>query len=197
MQLIENNAKYFTRLVRNQVRFTVPSCYLSWTEVPEEQRGQLRSIIEERSSKNKANRAKAKYPSVQWSKSFSATRYDEDKLVELRETQHTQVASNGTSLDEHAIAKEVLGERRGHVRGVGRVPKGTSLSLDSTAASFAPQETSHELSRDSQNNDPRFAMYEAQLRQMQREIEILKNRIPVVVLAEEENGDEDEGSEGP
>ncbi|KAL2498341.1 Protein DA1 [Abeliophyllum distichum] len=87
-------------------------------------------------------------------------------------------------------------ERRDHVRGVGRVPKGTSPSLDSTAASFAPQGTSHQFSGNSENNDHRFAMYEAQLRQMQHEIEILKNRIPVVVPAEEENGDEDEGLEG-
>ncbi|KAL2491734.1 hypothetical protein Adt_27362 [Abeliophyllum distichum] len=46
MQPIRNNAKYFTRLVGNQVRFTVPPFYSSWTEVPEEQRAQLRSIIE-------------------------------------------------------------------------------------------------------------------------------------------------------
>ncbi|KAL2486753.1 hypothetical protein Adt_31509 [Abeliophyllum distichum] len=89
-----------------------------------------------------------------------------DKLVELRETQHTQVTSSGASLDEHTFAKEVLRERRGHVCWVGRVLKGTSPSLDSTAASFAPQGTSHEFSGDSQNNDHRFAMYKAQLRQM-------------------------------
>ncbi|KAL2542828.1 Uncharacterized protein Adt_03806 [Abeliophyllum distichum] len=46
MQPIENNAKYFTRLVGNQVRFIVPPYYPSWTEVPEEQRARLRSIIE-------------------------------------------------------------------------------------------------------------------------------------------------------
>ncbi|KAL2518304.1 hypothetical protein Adt_14551 [Abeliophyllum distichum] len=44
-----------------------------------------------------------------------------------RETQQSQVASSGASLDESAIAKEVLGERRGHVRGVGRVIKGNSF----------------------------------------------------------------------
>ncbi|KAL2525428.1 Uncharacterized protein Adt_10482 [Abeliophyllum distichum] len=257
IQSIGNNAKYFTHLVGNQVRFTVPPCYPSWTEVPVEQRARLRSIIEgdrspheyravcadvdclaadryrdyklkaynhlkahepsqpygemsvddwqkcidfftsptfvERFSKNKVNRGKAKYPSVQGSKSFSATRYDErdpetqkwpgiiesfrtfhtfrdgnwvnqqaaGKLVELRETQHTQVASSGASLDERAIAKEVLRERRGHVRGVGRVPKCTSPSLDLTVASFAPQGTFHQFSGDSQNIDSRFAMYEA------------------------------------
>ncbi|KAL2471163.1 hypothetical protein Adt_39299 [Abeliophyllum distichum] len=33
-----------------------------------------------------------------------------DKLVELKETQQTQVASSGVSLDERAIAKEVIRE---------------------------------------------------------------------------------------
>ncbi|KAL2543065.1 hypothetical protein Adt_04043 [Abeliophyllum distichum] len=93
-----------------------------------------------------------------------------DNLVELIETQHTQAASSGASLDERAIAKEVLGERRGHVYEVGWVPKGTFPSLDSTTASKAPQGTFHQFFGDPQNNDPRFAMYEAQLRRMQREI---------------------------
>ncbi|KAL2457999.1 hypothetical protein Adt_46123 [Abeliophyllum distichum] len=152
--------------------FTVPPCYPSWTEVLEEQRARLRSIIEsyfdlqgdrspdecrtvcaavdhlaadryqdyklkERFTKNKVKRGKAKYPSVRGSKCFSAMHYDEvqDKLVELRETQQAQVTSNGTSLDERAIVKEVLGERRGHIRGVEGVPKGTSPSLDSTTTS--------------------------------------------------------------
>ncbi|KAL2527137.1 hypothetical protein Adt_12191 [Abeliophyllum distichum] len=146
---IGNNAKYFTHLVENQVRFTVTPCYSSWTEVLEEKRARLCSIIE--------------------------------------------VASSGTSLDERAIANKVLGERRGHIRRVGRVPKGTSLSLDSIAASKAPQGTFHQFFGDPQNNDHRFAMYEAQLRRMQRKIELLKNSILVVVPEEDKNGDDDEG----
>ncbi|KAL2542621.1 hypothetical protein Adt_03599 [Abeliophyllum distichum] len=43
---IKNNTKYFTRLVGNQVMFTVPPCYPLWIEVLEEQRARLRSIIE-------------------------------------------------------------------------------------------------------------------------------------------------------
>ncbi|KAL2480265.1 hypothetical protein Adt_33231 [Abeliophyllum distichum] len=58
------------------------------------------------------------------------------------------------------------------------VPNGTSLSIDSTTASKAPQGTFHHFSGDSQNDDPRFAMYEAQQRRMKREIELLKNSIP-------------------
>ncbi|KAL2470913.1 hypothetical protein Adt_39049 [Abeliophyllum distichum] len=43
----ENNAKYFTHLVENQVRFTMPPCYPSWKDVPDEQQTQLCSIIED------------------------------------------------------------------------------------------------------------------------------------------------------
>ncbi|KAL2457012.1 Uncharacterized protein Adt_46514 [Abeliophyllum distichum] len=191
MQSIRNNAKYFMRLVRNQVRFIVPPCYPYWTEVLEVQRAQLHSIIEddrspneyqtvcaavdrltadcyrdyklkahnhlkehgpsrlygklsveewqkcidfftsptfvERSTKNKVNRGKAKYLSVHGSKSFSATHYDsvQDKFVEVRETQQTRITFSGVLVDACAIAKEVLKERRRHVRGVGRVLKCT------------------------------------------------------------------------
>ncbi|KAL2532754.1 hypothetical protein Adt_06105 [Abeliophyllum distichum] len=85
-------------------------------------------------------------------------------LIELRETQQIQVTSSGTSVDEHAIANKVLRERRGHVHWVGRVPNGNSPSTDSTAASKVPQGTSHQFFCDPQNDDPQFAMYEAQCR---------------------------------
>ncbi|KAL2481819.1 hypothetical protein Adt_34785 [Abeliophyllum distichum] len=58
-------------------------CYPSWTEVLEEQRTKLHSIIEEPSAKNNANRGKAKYPSVQGSNSFSATHYDQLCRIEM------------------------------------------------------------------------------------------------------------------
>ncbi|KAL2486931.1 hypothetical protein Adt_31687 [Abeliophyllum distichum] len=143
MQAIENNTKYFTRLVGNQMRFTVSLFYPSWIDVLEEQRERLHSII------------------------------------------------------ERAIANEVLGERLGHVCGVRRVPKRTSPSLDSTDASKPPQGTFHQFSRDPQNDNLRFAMYEAQLCRMLQEIELLKNSIPVVVPEEDkdEDKDEDEGLE--
>ncbi|KAL2492613.1 Uncharacterized protein Adt_28241 [Abeliophyllum distichum] len=111
MQMIGNNAKYFTRLVENQVRFTMSPCYPSWTKVLEEQRAPLRNIIEEQSSKIRPIGGKATYLSVQGLKSFYAMRYDEDKLVESRKTQQTQVVSSGVLLDERAIAKEVHEER--------------------------------------------------------------------------------------
>ncbi|KAL2481850.1 hypothetical protein Adt_34816 [Abeliophyllum distichum] len=93
-------------------------------------------------------------------------------------------------------AEDTTGYRfweRGHVCGLGRVLKDTSPSLDSTAASKVPQGTAHQFSRDSQNNDYRFTMYEAQLRRMQRKIEHLKNSIPVVVPEEDNNEDANKG----
>ncbi|KAL2471541.1 hypothetical protein Adt_39677 [Abeliophyllum distichum] len=104
--------------------------------------------LKERSTKNNANRGKAKYSSVQGSKSFSTTRYDQDKLIKNRETQQIQVASIGASVDECATTKEVLGERRGHVRGVGCVSKGTSSSPDSITASNPPERKSNQFSKD-------------------------------------------------
>ncbi|KAL2541610.1 Uncharacterized protein Adt_02588 [Abeliophyllum distichum] len=259
MQPIKNNVKYFMCLVGNQVRFTVPPCYPSWTEVPEEQRARLRSIIKSdeyrtvcaavdrlaadcyQDYKLKAhNHLKAHGPSCPYDKMSSEdwqkcidfltsptfvrdpetqqwlgiiesfwtfrTFQDgnwvnlQDKLVELRDTQQIGVASSSASLDERAIAKEVLGERRGHVRRVGRISKGTSPSLDSTTTSKTPQETFHQFSGDPQHDNPRFAMYEAQLRRMLQKIELVKNSIPRVVPEkdenENENEDEDEGLGG-
>ncbi|KAL2487048.1 hypothetical protein Adt_31804 [Abeliophyllum distichum] len=115
IQSIENNAKYFTRLVGNQVRFTVSPCYPSWTEVLEEQRALLRCIIESYFDLQ-GDRLPDQYRAVCATVDYlAANRYRnyklKDKLVELKKTQQTQVVSSGASLDERAIIKEVLGER--------------------------------------------------------------------------------------
>ncbi|KAL2532187.1 hypothetical protein Adt_05538 [Abeliophyllum distichum] len=152
MQPNENNTKYFTRLVGNQVRITMPPCYPSWTEDLEEQRTRLHRIIESYFDLQ-GDRSLDEYRTVCAAVDrLAVDRYHDyklnDKLVELRETIQTQVATSGASLDKRAIAKEVLEERRGHVCGVARVPNVTSLSLDSTTVSKAPQETSHQFSGD-------------------------------------------------
>ncbi|KAL2491456.1 hypothetical protein Adt_27084 [Abeliophyllum distichum] len=95
--------------------------------------------------------------------SFSLMRQLSYILIEVREIQQTQVASNGASVEELAIAKEVFREQRGHVHRITWILKGRSLSLDLTVASNAPRRTSNQLSEDARNNDLQFAMYEAQL----------------------------------
>ncbi|KAL2498485.1 hypothetical protein Adt_24035 [Abeliophyllum distichum] len=164
MQPIENNTKYFTQLVGNQVRFNVPPCYLSWTEVPEEQQARVQLL---RSSGRSPDEYRTVYTSVD---RLMANHYGDYKLKAhnhlkvhgpavhtarcLSRSSRSALTSSpvllscGASLDKCAIANEDLRERRGHVRGVGQVPKDTSLSLDSTTASKAPQRTFHQFSGD-------------------------------------------------
>ncbi|KAL2481048.1 hypothetical protein Adt_34014 [Abeliophyllum distichum] len=99
------------------------------------------------------------------------------KLVEIRQTQQTQVAYSSASVDERTIAKEVLEEQQGHVCWVERDPNGTSPFLDSTATSNAPRRTSNQFFGDSQNDDPRFAMYKVQLRRMEMAIQRLMTNL--------------------
>jgi len=65
-------------------------------------------------------------------------------LDELQ-SQTQEAASSGAEVDEHAITKRVLGERRGHVKVFGRKLKGDESSSSSTVAShanFAPGSSS-------------------------------------------------------
>ncbi|KAL2518166.1 hypothetical protein Adt_14413 [Abeliophyllum distichum] len=82
------------------------------------------------------------------------------KTKAAQERKNKQVTSSGTSVDERAIAREVLTERQGHVRGVGRDPKGKSPSLDSIGASNALQ-GAIQFSDSAHYEDPWFAMHEA------------------------------------
>ncbi|KAL2469757.1 Uncharacterized protein Adt_37893 [Abeliophyllum distichum] len=116
-----------------------------------------------------------------------------DKLVELRQTQQTQVTSSGASVACYCKG----GSRKTtktHLWSWTGSEDTISLSLNSTAASKAPEGTSYQFSGDPQNDDHWFAMHEAQLCRIQRKIQRLKNSIRGVVPEEE---DEDEGIRDP
>ena len=53
------------------------------------------------------------------------------------QSQTQEAASSGAKVDEHDVTRRVLGERRGHEKGVGRRLKGLSSSASSTAGSRA------------------------------------------------------------
>ena len=53
------------------------------------------------------------------------------------QSQTQEATSSGIEVDEHVVTRRVLGERRGHKRGVGRILKGLSGSTSSTAGSRA------------------------------------------------------------
>ncbi|KAL5550533.1 hypothetical protein UlMin_000709 [Ulmus minor] len=51
------------------------------------------------------------------------------KLEEELQTQTQEATSSGTEVDERAVTRRVLGERRGHEKGVGRILKGLASHL--------------------------------------------------------------------
>ncbi|KAL2470898.1 hypothetical protein Adt_39034 [Abeliophyllum distichum] len=184
IQPIRNNAKYFTRLVGNQVRFTVFLCYPSWTEVPEEHRARLRSIIESYFDLQ-GDRSPDEYWAICAATDHLATnRYHSYKLKE-----HNHLKGHGPSRPYGEMSAEDWQKFIDFF--TSSIFVGTFPSLDSTTASKAPQGTFHQFSGDPQNDDHRFAMYKAQLRRMQWTIELLKNSISVVVPEEDNNKDTD------
>ncbi|KAL2512946.1 hypothetical protein Adt_18546 [Abeliophyllum distichum] len=67
--------------------------------------------------------------------------------------------SSGASVDEQAIVREVLEERRRHIRVVRLVLKDITLSLDSTGASNGPR-LANQFSNAVHSDDSQFAMYD-------------------------------------
>ncbi|KAL5563417.1 hypothetical protein UlMin_033164 [Ulmus minor] len=131
-----------------------------------------------------------KYPSSQGTKSFSASRYDmrnretEEwpmlvsswktfrtnkkgewaRLEEELQTQTQEATSSGTEVDEHAVTRRVLGEQRGHERGVSRILKGLGGSPSSTTRSRTSCGARSSSSGPSQEE---FAAMQAQFAAMQ------------------------------
>ncbi|KAL8231405.1 hypothetical protein R6Q57_001183 [Mikania cordata] len=73
-----------------------------------------------RSEKNKINRSKHRYPSYHGSESYKQKRWKEEKMksvaAEMKENDFSD-----TDVDEILVIKSVLGNKRGHLPGVGRV----------------------------------------------------------------------------
>ena len=59
------------------------------------------------------------------------------RLEEELQIQTQEAASSGAEVDEHAVTRKVLGERRGHEKGVGHKLKGLDDSTSSTTGSRA------------------------------------------------------------
>ncbi len=86
-------------------------------------------------------------------------------LAEL-ETQTQEAVSSGTEVDEHAVTRSVLGERRGHIRAVGRKIRGVDGSTTASHATFAPGSSSfnpsHQADLAAALADSAFARAEAE-----------------------------------
>ncbi|KAL8248461.1 hypothetical protein R6Q59_005329 [Mikania micrantha] len=83
-----------------------------------------------RSEKNKANRSKQRYPSFHGSESYSQKRWTEQRI----QNEARRLGDNSSSeiSDEYDVMKHALGERRGHIREVGRVVKSVPAEMSSS-----------------------------------------------------------------
>ena len=59
------------------------------------------------------------------------------RLEEELQSQTQEATSSGAEVDEHVVTRKVLGERRGHEKGVGRILRGRNGSTSSTVGSRA------------------------------------------------------------
>ncbi|KAL2538277.1 Histone H4 [Forsythia ovata] len=98
-------------------------------------------------------------------------------MVEEREEQMQQASSSGVAFNEHDVVLEVLGERRGHRRAVGRVLRGTSRSHSSTTT-FRDQ---HSTSQSTQaTNALKFKM-QTYMHQMNEFITLLTSNLQSIM----------------
>ncbi|KAL8260844.1 hypothetical protein R6Q59_024893 [Mikania micrantha] len=91
-----------------------------------------------RSEKNKINRSKHRYPSYHGSESYKQKRWKEKKMKNVA----AEMAANDftdSDVDELLVIKQVLGNKRGHIPGVGRVVR----NEDPTLSSYADHPITH------------------------------------------------------
>ncbi|XP_062113197.1 uncharacterized protein LOC133824334 [Humulus lupulus] len=104
-----------------------------------------------RSVKNKINRDQVKYSTTQGTKSLAVTCHEKVKLKSTLEAETQQTVESGTddssSIDQMKILSKVLGEGRGHQRGVGRKLKRKSLTRPSqrSQSQAPPQQSTEEI----------------------------------------------------
>ena len=94
--------------------------------------------------------------------------YFQARLEEELQTQTQEATSSGTEVDERAVTRRVLGERRGHEKGVGRILKGLGGSPSSTTRSRTSCGAGSSSSGPTQEE---FAAMQAQFAAMQAQSE--------------------------
>ena len=82
-----------------------------------------------------------------------------------------EVGLSGAEVDEHAITKRVLRERRGHVKGVGQKVKGIRSSTSSTAASHA----NFALGSSSGPTPAELAVAQAETQQYRQRLDVMED----------------------
>ncbi|KAL8205606.1 hypothetical protein R6Q57_009157 [Mikania cordata] len=133
--------------------------------------------FQQRSLKNTANRSKQLYGSYHGTQSYAQRRYDEVKeggvpqhVEGWRDTHLNKAKSTSggddTPVDEVEVLQRSLGERRGHVRGVGRKVK--SITPDLSPHMYAP--AANELQQQLAEANARWAEQQRINEMMQQQI---------------------------
>ncbi|KAL8218317.1 hypothetical protein R6Q57_021690 [Mikania cordata] len=124
------------------------------------------STYKNRSLKNATNRSKQLYGSYQWTQSYAQRPNDEENITdELNITKSTS-SGDDTPVDEVEVLELSLGQRRGHVRGVGRTVK--NITLDLPPHMYAP--AVNELQQQLAEANARWAEQERINEMMQQQI---------------------------
>ncbi|KAL8215988.1 hypothetical protein R6Q57_022825 [Mikania cordata] len=87
------------------------------------------STYKNRSLKNIANRSKQLYGSYHGTQSYAPRRYDEENITDELNKAKSTSGGDDTPVDEVELLERSLGQRRGHVRGVGRTGKSITPNL--------------------------------------------------------------------
>ncbi|KAL8251367.1 hypothetical protein R6Q59_035060 [Mikania micrantha] len=96
----------------------------------------LNPDFRKRSKKNKLNRSKQRYTSFHGSKSYAQRRHMEDIMQEELK-RCTQDSGDSESVNQIECMERTLGQRHGHIRGVGRVVRHPTPDISST---YPPQQ---------------------------------------------------------
>ncbi|KAL8200502.1 hypothetical protein R6Q57_011841 [Mikania cordata] len=77
------------------------------------------STYKNKSLKNTTNRSKQLYGSYHGTQSYAQRRYDEENITDELNKAKSTSSGDDTPVDEMEVLQRSLGQRRGHVRGVG------------------------------------------------------------------------------
>ncbi|KAL2479602.1 Uncharacterized protein Adt_32568 [Abeliophyllum distichum] len=99
-------------------------------------------------------------------------------MVEEREEQTQQASSSSVTVNEHEVVLNVLGERRGLRRAVGRVLRGTSRSHSSTTR----LRDQHSTSQSTEITNALKSKMETYMHQMNEFITLLTSNLQSVML---------------
>ncbi|KAM6558517.1 hypothetical protein CsatA_027756 [Cannabis sativa] len=143
-----NNKRHTPVDVRGHIlRWGFQTSYEQWVFHGEEEVIVADVVVDENDvDEMRDDRENMKYVSTQGTKSLAERRHELEQLQAARDARSQINSESGSSTDHVSIFEEVLGQRRGHVRGIGRRLKGSSSS--SRAQSTQSQAPSQDLVND-------------------------------------------------